>query len=300
MGDHGLIFGADCSRLAPALYDADRQVILPEIGNDGYVDVLLSFCRDNGIKAVLSLLDPELNVVAEHRQDFLAVGTTPIVSDFGIVDRCFNKYDMFRFLSEQGIRTPKSYVDRAAFQTDHDAGLIDFPVFVKPIRGSASMNIGKASNMAEFDFLFGRQDGMMVQEYLDGSEYGADVYIDLISSEVVGIFTKQKLKMRAGETDKAVSMKDGRLFELIRTLAVKTGVRGIIDVDIFKVGGEYYIGEINPRIGGGCPMAIECGMNVPRMIINNLNGVVNPVEIGNYEENVYMMKYNEVMIKRNL
>ncbi len=36
------------------------------------------------------------------------------------------------------------------------------------------------------------------------------------------------------------------------------------------------------------------------MIINNLKGITNKKEIGDYEEGVYMMKYNEVSIKKDL
>jgi len=300
LADHGQIFAADCSKLAPALYEADKYFILPHFNNDGYIDDLLSICKKNNIKAILSLVDPELNILAEHRQDFMNIGTTPIVSDYETVEMCFNKFAMYKFLYQNGIRTPRSYINKKEFLADVESGIIDYPVFVKPIRGSASVNVGKASTEAEFDFLFGRCDNMMVQEYLDGVEYGADVYIDLISNEVVSIFTKHKLKMRAGETDKAVSYKDEKLFKLIKALVKKTGLKGIVDMDIFKVDDEYYIGEINPRFGGGYPLAIECGMNAPRMIINNLCGRINPEEIGKYPENVYMMKYNEVIFRRNL
>lgn len=56
----------------------------------------------------------------------------------------------------------------------------------------------------------------MIQEFMDGIEYGADTYIDMISSAPVAIFTKEKIKMRAGETDKSVSVKDDELFDLIK------------------------------------------------------------------------------------
>lgn len=300
LGDRGHIVAADCSKLAPALYDADKYIILPQISNDGYVERLLSICQENDIKAVLSLFDPELNILAEYQQDFLNIGTTPIVSDYKSVEMCFNKYDMYKFLHSNGIRTPRSYISMKEFMSDYESGIINFPVFVKPIRGSASINACKVSTADEFEFIFGRQKSMMVQEFMDGVEYGLDVYIDLISNEVVSIFAKQKLKMRAGETDKAVSVKDDKLFALIKELIKKTRLKGIIDIDIFKVDDEYYIGEINPRFGGGYPLAFECGVNVPRMIINNLNGKINPDEIGKYEENVYMMKYNEMMFQRNI
>lgn len=104
--------------------------------------------------------------------------------------------------------------------------------------------------------------------------------------------------MRAGETDKSVSVKDGRLFDLIKDFVETIGFCGIIDIDIFKVNGKYYISEVNPRFGGGYPHAYACGVNVPAQIIRNLEGKANEEAIGAYEENICMMKYNEIMIRR--
>src|SRR5690625_4589301 len=106
---------------------------------------------------------------------------------------------------------------------------------------------------------------------MDGTEYGVDVYVDMISNEPVSIFIKEKIAMRAGETDKSVSVKDEQLFELIKRFVKKIAFKGIIDIDVFKVNGQYYISEVNPRFGGGYPHAYECGENVPQMIIYNRN-----------------------------
>ena len=137
----------------------------------------------------------------------------------------------------------------------------------------------------------------MIQEYLDGQEIGADVYIDMISGEVVSIFTKKKIKMRAGETDKAVSFKESKLFELMEQFVLEAGYRGQIDIDIFEKDGQFYISEVNPRFGGGYPHAYECGCDHMKIILNNLNGIRNEKNIGAYEEGIYMMKYNEVEIR---
>ena len=102
--------------------------------------------------------------------------------------------------------------------------------------------------------------------------------------------------MRAGETDKAVSFKDQKLFELIEKFVKEVGFNGQIDIDIFDINGEYYISEVNPRFGGGYPHAFESGADHMTLIVNNLSGKANPVQIGNYRENVYMMKYNELKI----
>ena len=138
----------------------------------------------------------------------------------------------------------------------------------------------------------------MIQEFMTGQEIGADVYIDMITGEVVSIFTKKKLKMRAGETDKAVSFKDPALFNLIEKFVIEAGYKGEIDIDIFYINGKYYISEINPRFGGGYPHAYESGVDHIKLILNNLRGYANKKNIGAYEEGVYMMKYNEVMTRK--
>ena len=189
-------------------------------------------------------------------------------------------------------------MDPAAFEKAVEDGEMHYPVFIKPARGSASININKVSCREEAELLCRLNDDMMIQEFMDGTEYGADVYIDMISGKVTSIFVKEKIKMRAGETDKSVSVKDGQLFGLIKDFVETIGFCGIIDIDIFKVNGKYYISEVNPRFGGGYPHAYACGVNVPAQIIRNLEGKANEEAIGAYEENICMMKYNEIMIRR--
>ncbi|MCM3744100.1 ATP-grasp domain-containing protein [Sporosarcina luteola] len=292
----GLVIATDCSELAPALYEADKHFIVPRMTDEGYLDVILSICKDNNVKAILSLIDPELSLIAEHKENFQDIGTIPIISDLEVVEMCFNKYEMYEFLNGNGIQTVKSYIDKEKFYLDVEAGNITYPVFVKPVQGSASINISMVTSKEEIELMFSRFDNLMIQEFMDGTEYGADVYIDMISGEPVTIFTKEKIKMRSGETDKSVSVKDEKLFELIKSLVEKVELKGIIDIDIFQINGQYYISEVNPRFGGGYPHAHECGVNITRMIINNLEGKTNQNLIGHYNENVYMMKFNEMKI----
>ncbi len=149
----------------------------------------------------------------------------------------------------------------------------------------------------ETDLLFTLDDDLMIQEYMDGQEYGADVYIDMISGRGTSIFVKKKIKMRAGETDKSVSIKNEKLFTMIRNFVEECGFRGMIDIDIFEIDGCFYISEVNPRFGGGYPHAYACGVNMPAAVIRNLAGQENEVDIGNYAENICMMKYNEIAVR---
>jgi carbamoyl-phosphate synthase large subunit len=298
LSGNGLVFAADSSELAPALYEADKYFIVPKINDKNYLDMILSICQKNNIKAVISLIDQELSILAKHRQDFLDIGTVPIVSDYEAVELSFNKYKMYEFLAENKFKTVKSYINKEKFYGDVESGLINYPVFVKPISGSASKNIHKVSSKEEIEFLFSSYDHLMIQEYMDGIECGADVYVDMLSGETIAIFAKEKIRMRAGETDKSVSFSDEKLMDVIKAFVQMVGFRGIIDIDLFKVNDQYYISEVNPRFGGGYPHAYECGMNVPKMIVNNVNGIVNEKMAGFFETGIVMMKFNDLKIVR--
>lgn len=299
LGENGKVIATDMSTIAPAIYEADKYYIVPRITEPGYIGIILDICKKENISGVLSLIDPELSLLAENEDKFKNIGTTVIGSSYELCERALDKMQMFQWLRSHGYNCAKSYVDKNEFFADVKTGKANYPVFVKPIRGSASIAISKVFDNETLDLLFNHSDNLMIQEYLDGQEIGADCYIDLLSGELVSVFTKKKIVMRAGETDKSVSFKDEKLFELIKKFVNESGWRGQIDIDIFEINGEYHISEVNPRFGGGYPHAYECGADHMKLIVNNLNGIVNSGVIGNYKENVYMMKYNEIMIKES-
>ncbi len=234
----GKVVGTDASKLGPAIYDADKHYIVPPITDSGYIDKILEICREERIVGVMSLIDPELSLLAENKEKFDDIGVTIIGSSYELCERALDKMQMYEWLNTHGYSCARSWRDKEAFYKVLDAGEVSFPVFVKPYRGSASISISKVYDKETIDLLFNHENDLMIQEFLNGQEIGADVYIDMISGEVVSIFTKKKIKMRAGETDKAVSFKDDKLFKLIEKFVLEAGYKGQIDIDIVDVGGE--------------------------------------------------------------
>lgn len=295
----GNVICTDMSNLAPSIYEADKFYTVPRMTDPGYLNVVLDICKREKIDGVLSLIDPELSLLAGNKEKFAAVGTTVIGSSYELCEMSLDKYEMYKWLTSHGYKCAKSYMNKEEFFSDVEEGIARYPVFVKPARGSASIAISKVYDKETVELLFAHGEGLMIQEFLDGQEIGADVYIDMISGEVISIFTKKKILMRAGETDKAESFKDEKLFDLIKKFVSEAGYSGQIDIDIFDVGGEYYISEVNPRFGGGYPHAYESGADHMKLIVNNLESKANECVVGeNYEVGTYMMKYNEVMVKK--
>lgn len=295
-GDEGRVITTDCNPYAPALYEGDAHYVVPRMTAPGYIDVVFDICKKEQITGVLSLIDPELSLLAKHKDDFAALGVTVIGSSYELCERTLNKWEMYCWMVEHNYPCAKSYIDLDYFFADVDTGKVTYPVFVKPAKGSASMQISKAYDKEMVEFLFHHGEFMMIQEYMDGQELGVDCYIDMISKEVVSIFSKKKLVMRAGETDKAISFENKELFEKVEKFVTENGFTGQIDIDIFEKDGVYYFSEVNPRFGGGYPHAFVCGVDHMTLIKNNLCGKINEKKIGGYAIDKVMMKYNEIML----
>lgn len=293
----GKIIVTDNYELAPALYEGDKFYITPWCESEGYLEVILDICKKENVKGILSLLDPDLPIIAQYKKQFEALGISCFISDKKYIDLSFDKYSTYCEAMKREIQVVKTYIDLNMLRQSLQEGEINFPLIGKPKCGSGSNEVHIFHNIAELDSFTPPKDITMIyQKFMTGQEIGADVYIDILSKEVVGIFTKKKLKMRAGETDKSESFKDPALFNFIIDICNKFHFVGPLDMDIFYQDGKYYLSEINPRFGGGYLHAYECGVNFPRMILNNLKKERNISSVGNYQEHTYMMKYFDVRI----
>ena len=178
LAGQGKVIATDMQAIAPAIYEADKYYIVPRITESGYIDLILDICKKEKINAVLTLIDPELSLLAANKDKFAEMGVTVIGSSYDLCEMALDKMQMYNWLKNHGYNCAKSYDDKNVFYRDLDARLISFPVFVKPIRGSASIAISKVEDKETLDLLWEHTDGLMIQEYLKGQEIGADVYTD--------------------------------------------------------------------------------------------------------------------------
>ncbi|GEL07220.1 ATP-grasp domain-containing protein [Salisediminibacterium halotolerans] len=292
----GEVIATDCSEMAPAIYDADKYYIVPTIDSDGYLDTILQICHDNNVSMVTSLIDPELSVLAKHKERFNNLGTEVLVSRSELTDLCLDKYAFHNDLKKNSFPVVPTALNTSYDQIKNDLGDFEYPLFAKPRDGSASVNMQMIHSSEDLDAILNTDNDIVIQKYMQGKEFGIDVYVDLVSQELVSMFIKEKVKMRAGETDKSIALKNDKILELIKSFVESYQFTGVMDVDLFEVDDQYFISEVNPRFGGGYPHAYESGLNFPKYILNNIQKASNKQELKNYSEGSAMMKYNEVKI----
>ena len=282
------VVATDMQLSAPALQVADVKLQVPAVYDPEYVNLTLNICKEQKIDALLSLNDLELPILAENKTRFEELGVKVIVSSPEVIDIAFDKYKTAQWVESLGLVAPKTYVRLEDAKKALAAGEIEFPLFMKPRWGSGSIGLESIADMEELDIYYNLlmkkikktilatasvgDEYIMIQEKLTGSEFGLDIMNDL-NGKNVAVSVKQKLAMRAGETDKAVTVDLPEVREMGRKIGEALGHIGNLDVDIMqRADGAYCVLELNPRFGGGFPFSYEAGVNMPKAIIQWVKG----------------------------
>jgi carbamoyl-phosphate synthase large subunit len=287
LGRDGLIIGADLQMTAPALSAADVAVTVPRVYDEQYVDRLLDICKQYQVDMLISLNDLELPILADAKERFMELGVCAVVSDKHVIDICFDKYVTARFVCSLGLDAPKTYVDLGEAKEALATGELKYPVILKPRWGSGSIGIEVAEDDADLVMMYAMlkkkvkktilatasvgEEYIMIQQMIQGKEYGLDVMNDL-QGNCVAVSVKEKLAMRTGETDKAVTVDLPVVREMGREIGSGLKHIGNLDCDILEQDGHYYVLELNPRFGGGFPFSYEAGVNFPKALIEWAKG----------------------------
>lgn len=287
--DRGQVFAADATPEAPTLQEADESFLLPRIDDPEYFDRLIDICQQKQVRLLIPLNDLELPYLAKQRDRFLSIGTIPVVSSPEVIDICFDKFATFQFLQNIGVAAPKTYLSLAEARTAIARGEISFPLVVKPRWGSASIGIAYPHDDEELElaYRFVKKSVMrsfladvsstdpdrciLIQERASGLEYGLDI-INNLEGSYITTFVKQKLTMRAGETDRAISVANAEIKQLGAKIGQKLGHIGNLDGDVIVGEKGLYVLELNPRFGGGYPFSQVAGANIPAALIAWANG----------------------------
>lgn len=284
LGDKGRVFVSNSDDKSVAFHYADGHAITPIIYDDNYIPFLLEYCQKNKINILISLFDIDLLVLAKNRERFLEIGTNVIVSDPKLIEVCNDKWKTYKFLTNNGFRTPLTFLSLEDALHAIDRGDLNYPVLVKPRFGCGSIGISIADNEMELRFYYEKIlkkinksylkyeskneiEKIIFQELLEGQEYGADIINDL-NGELQAVNIRKKIAMRSGETDIAEIVDEPRIKSVLYDLGKKTKHIGNMDCDVFMVNGIPYVLEMNARFGGGYPFSHVAGCKLPQAIID--------------------------------
>lgn len=256
----GKVFTTDMKpEMSSACLLSDGWFKTQRVTDEGYIDALLTLCRDNGVYLVVPTIDTELTVLADARERFRRHGIHVAISSAAFCETFYLKSSTEAFFKRCGVDTPR-IVDPGPASV--------YPLFAKHDNSSCSVGAAVVHSYDEAERL-AAQGNYVFQELIQGDEYTVDLFMDRHGNTVC-VVPRKRLEVRAGEVSKALTVKDPRIIDAVKALAAHLdGAYGCITVQLFKTSERIVFIEINPRFGGGYPLSWQSGADFAAMLIDD-------------------------------
>jgi carbamoyl-phosphate synthase large subunit len=277
---------ADPEPLAPAQYAAQHRVVVPPMSDPDYVPALAELCERIGVGAVLPLTDLDIEVLAEAREQGLLPAMVPGAE---VARATYDKYETHLLLGRLGLPSPPTVLPEDGVDE------LEYPVVVKPRRGSGARSIHLARTPAEARFFVGYVDEpTMVQRRMADPEISIDCLGDL-EGRCLNAIPRSMLQSRGGESIKGQVLDDPEMVDLGRRVVEALGVRGPATVQVFR-DPEFGLGitDVNTRFGGAFPAPVYAalpGRTYPELIVRMAAGETIEPHVGDYRSGMTFSRY---------
>jgi len=277
---------ADPSPLAPARYAAHVRAAVPLIEDPQYLPALERLCERHGVGAVLPLTDLDIEILARAREE----GRLPaLVPSAEVARATYDKYETHLLLQRHSLPSPPTVLP------DADLDALDYPVMVKPRRGSGARSIHRAAEPGQARFFVDYvQEATMVQRAMNGPELSIDCLGDL-DGRCLNAIPRTMLESRGGESIKGQVVHDEELIELGRRTMEALAVSGPATIQVFR-DPEFGLGitDVNTRFGGAFPAPVYAalpGRSYPELIVRMAGGETVAPHVGEFRAGSTFTRY---------
>ena len=267
LGMDGNIVGTDCDWLAPAIQEVDVPQLVPRFADDGFIPTLIKICEQQSISVIFPLNDGELAYLSKHADAIEATGAQIAVLAPEAIEICDDKWLTHKFFSDLGLPRAHSWLPEQGRPTE-----LKFPLFIKPRDGSAGESTFRINTSSELDFFESYVPNPIIQQFLAGPEITSDVVCGL-NGEVLSIVSRQRIAVRGGEAIKSVTIQDKRIEQACHEIAARLPAKGPITVQCMMHDEIPHFVEVNARLGGGVPLAMAAGVDVPALLLSDVAGL---------------------------
>jgi carbamoyl-phosphate synthase large subunit len=290
------VVGTDAApELSPASHLVDRCFKVFRCSNSDFVSSTLDVCRNEHVDLIIPTIDPELPIYAAHAREFEIIGTKVLISSSSTIDIAFDKLRTNEWFVTHGFPTVKQQSVQEVLDSQVQW---EFPVIVKPRRGSASLGV-RIVNDAEALQSLKDQQGLLVESLARGIEHTTNLFVDH-SGQCLCAVPHQRLETRGGEVSKGMTVKNHKLMELAKNVAeALPGARGPLNLQGFvDESNNVQFTEINARFGGGFPLAAEAGANFCRWILEDMCGLPSSATFSDWRDRLLMLRFDSAVFSR--
>lgn len=256
----------------------------PRLKDPAFESKVLEIIEKHQITAILPKRQQEFLWWAEFAQRHPQVGM--MLSGLEALKISTDKKSSYDWLKIKGFPVaPYTMKTEGSFSLMQQK-LGPLPWFAKPYDGSGTRGVAIVSNENDFNTL---NDEMLLQPMLKGVEYTINLYVDR-SGKCRVVIPHRRIEVKNGEVTTGVTVDEPYLIDLAYNLAkALKGLYGPICFQVFhnQAAGPMsdktvVVTDINPRFGGGYPLAKAAGGDFVAWLLAEAMGMPLPSTAGQW------------------
>lgn len=276
------ILTTDTLKYAPTRFLCDKSYLVSSFDSEFFGKEIGEIIKKEKIDIVIPLSHYSLFSLQDNRNWFEKMNVMIFIPENETLEATLNKKKMAEHLAKNGFCTPKSY--------EKIVNIDKFPIVIKPVYGTSSKDVTIVKDKKELRGLSKDLNDMVIQEYIDGTEWTIDLYCNPNGS-VVSIVPRLRLQVQAGLSTKAKTVRNRRLIECIKRFCKTLKFFGPCCIQVIENReGEFYFIDVNPRMGGGTSLAMRAGLNIPEYVLKNYQGKLNR-HTAKWKDNLVLSRY---------
>lgn len=252
----------------------------PNRDRAAYAEFLLQRVRAARYTTVLPCDDVSAAILSEERAQFAPYTTLllPSVENFRIAT---DKTALMRFALARGVPAPRTLFPEDRQAANRCAREIGFPLIVKGAHGWGAQHVRLVTASGEFDAAYDTVVALeepfggglpMLQQYVVGTGYGYSAVCHAGEARAAFLHRRRaefdvatgaapySCPIAESVVDPELEALGSRLF-----LALRWEGLGMAEWRREAATGRYYLMEINPRLVGSTDLAVQSGVDLPRL-----------------------------------
>jgi len=293
------IIGSDITENSSARYFVNDFFLVDKAvpaTEEKVIEQYTAAIKKYGARWILSGPENEILLLAGHEKEISINNCLLFHPSKYILDVITDKYLLYREL--------KSVIPQKELCLLQDFNKASFfssdKLILKPRNGRGSAGVFTVKNHLPelIDIAEKLADKLyIIQEFIDGREFTVDVLFDN-NGGLLNAVIRERLAISSGIVVSAKTVKNDRILEYVDSIQKHFTFRGFNCIQFREENGEYYLTDINPRIGGGCILSLTASKSMADNFINLLHMNYDKLNynIFDAEERTMYRYYSEVYV----
>lgn len=263
----GKIVGCDMKPYSPVSRLVDKFYEAPAATDTtDYMTFLKEIIIREKVDFFLPVSEPEIEVLNTRRKELEVLGVKLLLNNQSIIDTFLDKLKTVQYLEGLNIRVPRTMLLR-----DYDDSY-EYPFIVKSKKSHGSKNLRKIIDLYDLEYISKKNDdSLLIQECVgsDKEEYTTGVFSD---GNIVSSITFRRNLGFGSMSIEAILADEPAIDNIAQRIAMDIELIGSINIQSRRVGNDFILFEINPRLSSTLLFRKKFGFDDAVWWLNVLHG----------------------------